>query len=60
MVPYILPLIGLLFLVFGVTFVLRAYFEKSATISFQTRRRLGLIYLLAGAVLTALGIARLY
>lgn len=59
MIAYILPLIGLFFLVLGMAFLCRARAADITSTTSTTRRKLGLIYMVVGAMLTALGLMRI-
>jgi hypothetical protein len=57
--PYILPLIGLIFLILCLVFLVRARSARISSVTARTRRKPGWVYLCVGAVLTLLGISRL-
>ncbi len=52
-------LVGLLFIVLGAVFLVRAGSAKATPITVRTHRKLGLIYVCVGTALTLFGICRL-
>ena len=57
--PYITPLVGLFFLIFGLTFVIRSRNRKATAVTQSTHRKLGITYTAVGLILLVIGLVRL-